>query len=166
MPAQEINNTPLGPDLQSLNNIFSVDFNNIPDPSFEEGKEDVNKAGDRFVAYHKKLESKACSIFDQLDVKVFEQSGDKTIIFSCDSYDKKDIEKIKTLTNELYSMYGKDSAGLGKFTSYDEKSLTTEFWTGRLWTSDQYKYPTMMFYNEKSGLSITFWLGGKTKKSA
>ncbi len=161
MPAQEINNTPLGPGLQFLNKIFGVDFSEIPGHDFKKGKEDENKSGDRFIPYHKKLEPKAYDIFDQLDVKVFEQSGDKTIIFTCDSYDEKDFEKIKTLTNELYSMYGKDSAGLGQFTSYDEKSLATEFWTGRLWTSDQYKYPTMMFYNEKSGLSITFWLGGK-----
>lgn len=165
MPGQEINNTPLGPNLQFLNDIFRVDFNSIPGHAFEKGEEGENKSGDRFTPYHKKLEPKACNIFEQLDIKLFEQSGDKTIIFTCHSFDEKDIEHIKTLTNELFSMYGKDSAGLGEFTSYDERSLTTEFWTGRLWTSDQYNYPSMMFYNEKSGLSITFWIGEKTKNS-
>ena len=143
--------------IKSLSDILTIDFKNSPDDSYTKGESEENESGDLLTNYRKNLNPKELGLFDSLEIKVFENKGNKNFVFKGYDFRKSDISKVKQLVDNLFLIYGEDGSDLGKFKTEDDSNLRSEYWTGRMWTDEKHETPLMVSYDSEVGLSLTIW---------
>lgn len=142
--------------INSPFDLFSVEFNSVPDDSFEIVEEGKTGEGTTFKTYHKHLSTKENGLFETLEIVVFEDGG-KNFIFKGQSFSSSDISSVKQLLNKLFMLYGTDDLNSGKFLENDQLDIQDGFWIGRMWNSDPYD-PYLMFSGDiEEGWSLTMW---------
>ncbi|MDD2529433.1 MAG: hypothetical protein PHT26_15465 [Lentimicrobiaceae bacterium] len=136
--------------------LFSFDFSNIPDETFKKIDEGETEEGIKFTISRKWLERKELDIFDTIEVVEFDTGG-KNFVFTGSTFSHNNISRIKNIINSLYSYYGPDDLGEGKFDRDDEAILRDGIWTGRMWNSHPNKPHVMITGYPEEGWSLAIW---------
>jgi hypothetical protein len=118
---------------ENSNTIFDfleMDIRTLPDDTFT--YEYTDEEGN-IKNYTKRLKYKECGLFNIVELIVFDEEN-YNVIFRSDNMDV--IYKyVEELVNNLYSIYGSDDIGSGKFSDFDRDSIEDGFWGGRLYAS-------------------------------
>ena len=132
---------------RTIFDFFQIDIKNIPDESFIAGEIEENESGDKVQNFRKSLNYKECGIFDTVEVKLIGDEG-KNVFLKSFNPERVNFDKLKSLIDDLYLIYGKDSDDKGKFTNKDKEDYKDiEFFMlfGRSWSDyPKYKYPVRL----------------------
>jgi len=157
-PSNQPNNPPPTP-KRTIFDFFQIDIKNIPDDSFITGEIEENTTGDKVQNFRKSLDYKECGIFDTIEVKLIGNEN-KNVFLKSFNPERVNFNKLKSLIDDLYLIYGNDSEDKGKFTNKDKEDYKdSEFYMlfGRSWTDyPKYKYPVSVSRDEDE-ISISIW---------
>ena len=144
---------------QTIFDFFQIDIKNIPDESFIAGEIEKNTSGEKVQNFRKTLDYKECGIFDTIEVKLIGDE-DKNVFLKSFYPESVNFDKLKSLIDDLYLIYGYDSSDKGKFTNKDKeeyKDPEVNMLFGRSWSDyPKYKYPVCVSRDEDE-VSISIW---------
>ncbi len=118
---------------RTIFDFFKIDLRNIPDNSYIHTKDEIIYGVNRSI-FCKTLDYKECGIFDMVEVWVY-KGGSKTVIFKSLQIENLNVEKMRSLIDELSLIYGDDCHERGKFHWTDIRDYPNKgnVWDGRHW---------------------------------
>ena len=142
--------------IKTVFDILEINLKELPDDTFVTGATSDNTAGALTTPYRKNLTTKVYDIFDTMEIIRVENSTAKNMTLSTVNIKSVRIDKLKTLIDTIFLLYGEDSFLKGKLSHSDIEDLKSEYWGGRMWTDEKYKYPVVILRDD-NGLSMTVW---------
>lgn len=123
---------------KSIDALFGFPLNTLPDSSFFEDPSEVNHQGALIENSSKIFKDKMYYLFDTIEVKRFRVDC-SNVFFKSYKLHKVNLYALKRLMNNLFSIYGLDSQGKGKYCANDYSLFKDkEFYClfGRHWEND------------------------------
>jgi|GEM_PF-1503457 hypothetical protein len=151
--------TSSGDDGDGIYNLFATNIARLPLSTFTQKHSEVTPGGELVNTYTRDLEYKECRIFDSLTLKVIGGSN-TNVIFRNQEPERVDMLHLRTLVNNLYSIYGPDSGGKGLFSEEDEQAYNdSRFYAlfGRNWLEyPRFRHPVILRRTDTE-ISLSVW---------
>ena len=151
--------------VQTLTDLFAIDFKSLPDNSYQKGKIEKNVSGSLVTNYSKKLTVREYGIFDTINLIVFAEGAFNTILIA-NKITVQSVSALKLFINHIYALYGSDDLNEGLFTTDEALDLLAgRFWIGRMWGNLDVLCgrPALIISEENGKIKVTiFDINGKT----
>ena len=147
---------------QKLKTLVNLDFDKLPDDSFERIETGINSKGVTVRHYRKKLPIKKLHLFTDLYVHHHVGQNYKLITLHADG-DFSDLSsQIETLTNRMYSLFGFDANGRGHFEDEDRINAgIVGGWWGRVYKDKNDRHIPFQFdWKRKEGVDLNIVIEG------
>ena len=124
---------------RTITELFNEKIEELPDNTYYLSKKEKDESGNAKLFFNKKLSIKECGLFEHIEV-ILHSADNYNVVFESElNYDSLQLEK---LTNNLYSIYGKDDNKKGLFSASEKNEIANRFWQGRNFF-DEGRYPNL-----------------------